>query len=91
MDLLLIGTFNPCEDCSSGKAKESRVNKKAVEHFKILGETLFFDITSPSTSTFGGKKHWLLVIEDCTDYEWSYFLKENSKLKNVMLSLKLKT
>ena len=37
------------------------------------------------TSTFGSKKHWLLVIEDCTNYEWSYFLKEKPKLKKMML------
>ena len=46
---------------------------------------LFFNISSPLTPTFGCRKHWLLVIENNTDYAWSYFLK--SKVKNVMLAL----
>ena len=44
-------------------------------------------MSSPSTATVGGKKHWLLVIEDSTDYVWNYFLKEKSELKNVVVCL----
>ena len=51
------------------------------------GERLFFDISSPSTPTFGGKHHWLLVINDCSDYCWSFFLKEKSDLAQTMLGL----
>ena len=32
---------------------------------------LIFEISLPSTPTFGGKMHWLLAIEDNTDYAWS--------------------
>ena len=44
------------------------MNKKTVEHSKILGERLFFDISSPLTPTLWSKKHWLLVIEESMDY-----------------------
>ena len=33
---------------------------------------MHFNISSPSTPTLDGKKHWLLVIEDSTNYAWSY-------------------
>ena len=36
---------------------------------------------------FGGKKHWLLIVEDSTDYVWSYFVKEKFDLKAVMVEL----
>ena len=63
-----MGMFNSYEDCALGKAKKGTVHKKAVECSKILGERLFFDISSPLTPTVGGKKHWLLVMEDSSDY-----------------------
>ena len=72
------------EDWTLGKAKKRFVSKRAVKH-SILGERLFFNISWSSTSTLRGKKHWLPFIED--NYAWSYFLKEKSQLKNVLLGL----
>ena len=46
------------------------MNKRAVECSKILGARSFL-----------WEKHLILVIEDCTDFVWSYFLKEKSELK----------
>ena len=71
--------FKPCEDY--------RVCKKAVACSKILGKRLFFNIISPSIPTFGGKKYWLLVIEDITNYVWSCFSKEKFDLVSVMMGL----
>ena len=80
-------TFKPCEDCTLGNAKKRGVSKKAADELKIWGERLFFDVSSPSTPTFGGKKHWLLVMEESSNYAWSFFLKEKSNLEDVMLGL----
>ena len=63
-NIQVTGAFKPCEDCALGKAKQRAVSKKAVSWSQILGERLFFDISFPSTLTFGGKCHWLLVIDD---------------------------
>ncbi len=35
----------------------------------------------------GGKQHWLLVLDDCTECCWSYFLKEKSDLKSHVIEL----
>ena len=35
----------------------------------------------------GGKKHWLLVLDDCTDLAWGYFLKSKSDLNDEILAL----
>ena len=65
-----------------------RWHEQKVDCSKILGEKLFFKVSSPSTFTFGCKKHfWLLVIEDNTDNSWTYFSKEKLKLKNMLLVL----
>ena len=79
--------FKQYEDCTMGKAKQCAVSKKAVPCLKLLGERLFFDISSPSTPTFGSKWHWLLVIDDSSNYIWSFFLKEKSNLADAMVVL----
>ena len=72
----VTGTFKPYEHCTLGKVEKGGVCKKAVAWSKYLGDRLLFDISFPSTPTFGGKKHWLLV-EDSIDYAWGHFFKEN--------------
>ena len=62
--------------------KKDYKSEKAVASSKILGESLFFDISSFLTSPFGGKKHLLLIIEVSTDYAWRIFLKEKIELKS---------
>ena len=66
----LTGTFNSCDDCAL--KKKGGVNKKAVKHSKILKEKLFFKMSTPMTTSFGGKEHGLLVMEDSTDFAWGY-------------------
>ena len=42
---------------------------------------------STSIAAFGDKKHWLLVMEDSSNYVWRFFLKEKSDLAGIMLGL----
>ena len=87
MGIQVTSIFKLCKDCALGEAKQHEVSKKSVSWLKILGKTLFFDISSPSTPPFGGKKHWLLVVEDSGNCAWSFFLKKKSNLSGVMLGL----
>ena len=64
--LNLIGTVKSCEDCALRKNIKVSMSKEVIEHSKMLGERVFFDIASPLTPTYVDKKHWLLVIEDIT-------------------------
>ena len=41
----------------------------------------------PSIPTFQGKKIWLLVMEESTNYSWHFFLREKSNLASVMMGL----
>ena len=87
LSIQVIGTLKQCEYCALDKAKEQAVSKKAVPHSKILGERLFFDISFSSTPTFGGKQHWLLVMNNSSAYIWSFVLKEKSNLVDTMVGL----
>ena len=88
MGLILMAMFKPCKDCRLVKARKRSISKKNFKQSsKNLGEKLFFNISLPFTPTLRGKKHWLLVIEHNADYAWSFFLKEKSELKYVILGL----
>ena len=61
MGLQLIGMFKSCKACALGKAKKERVAEPCSI---IKGERLFIDISSSSMASMGGKKCWLLEVED---------------------------
>ena len=82
----VTGMFKPCKDCDLGKAKQGAVSKKTTLIANFRGKA-FFDISTPFTPTLGSKHHWLLVIDDCSDYLWSFFLKEKSDSVETMLGL----
>ena len=85
--LQLTGTFKPTKACILGKAQKAQVSKIAVQCLIVNGGRLFINESSPFTADNDSKKHWLLVVEDSTNYAWSHFLKEKSELKDVIISL----
>ena len=82
---------SPVPSCHLKIAPLERPNSKELAKrlllVKILRERLFFYISSSWTPIFGGKKHWLLVIDDNNSYACSFFLKEKFNLADVMLGL----
>jgi len=42
--------------------------KVPAKQAKNPDEHLCLDVSSPKTTSIGGKKHWLLVVDDCMDY-----------------------
>ena len=52
---------------------------------KNPGERIFIDISSMIHPSAGGKKHWLLIVGEATDYTHSFFLKKKSDLVEMMI------
>ena len=69
-----------CEDCAMGKVCRTNINKNPEQRASKSGERLMFDILSPTAVSLGGKRHWLLVMDDYSDKIWSFFLKTKSDL-----------
>ena len=44
-----------------------------------------FDISSVNALSQGGNQFWLLIIDDYTNYCWSFFLPHEDDLPQVML------
>jgi transposase InsO family protein len=62
------------------------VNKNWLGSSNLPGERLYMDISSIKERSIGGAKFWALIVNDYTDYCWSFVLKNNSDLK-----IKIKT
>ena len=75
----LRGKKIKCDSCGMGKMKQKSVQKDPVERSTTRGERLFLDISSVNCKSLGGAKFWLLVIDDATDFCWSFFLKKKSQ------------
>ena len=83
----VIGTFDTCEACSIGKARQKNVNKDWKGGSLTAGERLYVDISSIQGVSFGGAKFWALIVDDYSGYCWSYFLKAKSELKEKVIDL----
>ena len=79
MDIKLTGKFEPCEICVQAKIRQSNVPKKKVKQVpRRPGYRLFIDISSFKHESMGGKRHWLIVVDKCSDCSHSFFLKRKS-------------
>ena len=55
------------------EAKKVGVSKIAVSWSTIKQDSLYIDNSSPLTKSLGSKRHWLLVVEDCSDHAQLFF------------------
>jgi hypothetical protein len=83
----VFGTFDICEACSIGNAKQKNINKQWKGGSSVPGERLYVDISSIQRVSFGGAKFWALVVDDFSGYCWRYFLRAKSELKERILDL----
>jgi hypothetical protein len=59
-----------------------------VEGWKsIPGEQVYLDISSIKDVSYGGSRFWVIIVDGYTNYCWSIFLKNKSKLKEKMFPL----
>ena len=45
------------------------------------------DTSSVKHTSLGGRKYWLLTVDDCTDFCWSFFLKSKDELSDKIIEL----
>ena len=80
------GKLNPCEHCARGKIRQATIpivlkGKQA----KNPGERIFIHMSSMMYPGAGGKKHWLLIVDEATDYTHRFFSKKKSDMIKIML------
>jgi hypothetical protein len=74
----LTGTMSPCIHCALANITKLPLSKSNITRSKQIGQRLFLDISKLSHSSIIGNKFWLLLVDDCSDYSWSIFLKNKN-------------
>ena len=79
MKLKLVGRLAPCVACAKAKIRQSNVQKKKVKKMPTKpGYRVFIDISSFKQVSRGGNKHWLIVVDEFSEYTHSIFLEMKS-------------
>jgi hypothetical protein len=66
--------FETCEESAVAKARQKNVNKSWLNSSDVPSERLYIDISSIAERSFGGAKFWALIVDDYSDYCWSFIL-----------------
>ena len=79
MGIRLTGKLEPCETCAQVKMTQANEPKKKEKQVPSRpGYRLFMDISSFKHKSMGGKRHWLIVVDEFSDCSHSFFLKRKS-------------
>ena len=79
MKLKLLGRLPPCEACAKAKIRQRNVKKKKLKKMPTKpGYRVFIDISSFKQTSRGGNRHWLIVVDEFSDYTHSFLLKKKS-------------
>ena len=87
LELKVTGKFIKCENCAISKARCKNISREIAERSSGKGDRLFIDISSIKSESLGGRKFWLLAVDDYSDFCFSYFLKTKDELSNTMIDL----
>ena len=69
MKLKLIGRLPPCEVCAKAKIRQRNIPKKKIKKLPTRpGCRVFMDICSFKQVSRGGNRHWLIVVDEFSDY-----------------------
>ena len=73
MKLKLIGRLPPCEVCAKAKIRQRNIPKKKMKKLPTRpGYRVFIDICSFKQVSRGGNRHWLIVVDEFSDYTHSF-------------------
>ena len=79
MGIKLTGKLDPCETCTQAKIRQANIPKmKGPQVPSRPGYRLLIDISSFKHESMGGKRHWLIVVDEFSDCSYSVFLKSKS-------------
>ena len=81
----LTGETLVCESCAMAKARQANISKDNKQSTKRPGEKLYMDISKVQTESIGGRKFWLLLVDEFTKFKKSIFLKQKSETKDAVM------
>ena len=89
MGIKLTGKLEPCEICAQAKITQANVPKKEKQVPSRPGYRMFIDISSFKHESMVGKRHWLIAVDESSDYSHSFFFWKKSD-QTVMILIWIK-
>ena len=75
MRIKLTGKLAPCQVCAQAKIRQMNISEKKMKKLPTRpGYRVFMDICSFKRVSRGGNRHWLIVVDEFSDYTHSFFL-----------------
>jgi hypothetical protein len=84
--LKLMGNVKPCMACNMAKSRQKDVTKVTAPGHYNVGERLHIDISLVKTTSYGGSKFWLLIVDEKSNYCWTHFLTQKSDVARLTVS-----
>ena len=75
----LTGKVNNCLSCSLKKIRQKNITKKNEDKSRNPGERMYLDISSMRKPSMGGRQHWVMLVDEATNYKKSFFLKKKNE------------
>jgi hypothetical protein len=83
----LTGKLKLCINCAHAKIKRHPIPAAHISRATDIEHRLFLDITHLPTPSIGANNYWLLVLDDATDFAFSFFLKNKSESPSKIIPL----
>jgi hypothetical protein len=85
----ISGKATTCEYCAQAKVKKSKFWKEARNKSTKISQRICFDISSVKERSQGGNKFWLLILDEFSNYSWSFFTQQKSDLSKIITNVKI--
>jgi hypothetical protein len=77
----------PCQHCAKAKIRMKNIPKENDNIATKKGERLLIDISWIRTATYADNRYWLLVMDEYTNFLWSFFMKTKDETKHHVITL----
>ena len=79
MGIKITIKLEPCKVCAQVKIRQANVPKRKQKQVPSRpGYRMFIEISSFKHESIGGKRHWLIVVDEFSDYSHRFFLRKKS-------------
>ena len=73
MKIEMTGQLPPCEICAQAKIRQANIPKKKLKQVPSRPEyRIFIDISCFQHESMGGKRHWLIAVDEFSDCSHSF-------------------
>jgi hypothetical protein len=87
--VLTQNTKDPCPHSVKAKNRMKNTSKQVNNPYTREMERLLIDLSWIKTASFAAKRYWLLVMDDYTNFIWSFFLMNKNDVADTMIAFLL--